>query len=56
MRLKMRSMVGLLPLCAAAVFERDAVEAPSAFQELMELFRKRHPEIVKKIATPMTPP
>ena len=51
MRLKMRSMVGLLPLCAAAVFERDAVEHHPRFQELMELFRKRHPEIVKKIAT-----
>ncbi len=51
MRLKMRSLVGLLPLCAAAVFERDAVEHHPRFQELMELFRKRHPEIVKKIAT-----
>jgi hypothetical protein len=51
MRLKMRSMVGLLPLCAAAVFERDAVEHHPRFLELMELFRKRHPEIVKKIAT-----
>jgi len=51
MRLKMRSMVGLLPLCAAAVFERDAVEHHPRFRELMELFRKRHPEVVKKIAT-----
>ena len=51
MRLKMRSMVGLLPLCAAAVFERDAVKHHPRFLELMELFRKRHPEVVKKIAT-----
>ena len=51
MRLKMRSMVGLLPLCAAAVFERDAVKHHPRFRELMELFRKRHPEVVKKIAT-----
>lgn len=51
MRLKMRSMVGLLPLCAATVFERDAVERHPRFRELMELFRKRHPEVVKKIAT-----
>ncbi len=51
MRLKLRSMVGLLPLCAAAVFERDAVERHPRFRELMELFRKRHPEVVKKIAT-----
>ncbi len=51
MRLKMRSMVGLLPLCAAAVFERDAVDRHPRFRELMELFRKRHPEVVKKIAT-----
>jgi hypothetical protein len=51
MRLKIRSMVGLLPLCAAAVFERDAVDRHPRFLELMEIFRKRHPDIVKKIAT-----
>ncbi len=51
MRLKVRSMVGLLPLCAAAVFERRAVEQHPRFLELMELFRKRHPEVMKKIAT-----
>ena len=51
MRLKMRSMVGLLPLCAVAVFERGALENHPRFLELMELFRKRHPEVVKKIAT-----
>ena len=51
MRLKMRSMVGLLPLCAATVFERDAIERHPRFRELMELFRKRHPDVVKKIAT-----
>jgi hypothetical protein len=50
-RLKVRSMVGLLPLCAVAVFERGAVEHHPRFLELMELFRKRHPDVVKKIAT-----
>ena len=28
-RLKVRSMVGLLPLCAATVFEADVVDPPS---------------------------
>ena len=35
--LKVRSLVGLLPMCAATVFEADAIE--------------RHPEFVERIAT-----
>ena len=50
MRLKVRSMVGLLPLCASTVFESTAVENHPRLRELIELFRKRHPEVVKKIA------
>ena len=51
MRLKIRSMVGLLPLCAATVFEKGTfLQHPRIF-ELIELFYKRHPEVMKRIAT-----
>ncbi|MDR3747051.1 MAG: glucosidase [Acidobacteriota bacterium] len=50
MRLKIRSMVGLLPLCAATVYEPGAIARHARIQELIELFRKRHPEVVKQIA------
>ena len=49
-RLKIRSMVGLLPLCAATVFEQGAVAKYPRMVELISLFRKRHPEVVQKIA------
>ncbi len=49
-RLKIRSMVGLLPLCAAVVFEPGAVSHHRRIMELIELFRKRHPEVVKQIS------
>ena len=49
-RLKIRSMVGLLPLCAATIFEPGAVAEHSRMRELLELFRKRHPEVLKQIA------
>ncbi len=50
MRLKVRSMVGLLPLCAATVFESDAASRYPRIQELVDLFRKRHPDIIKHVA------
>ncbi len=50
MRLKIRSMVGLLPLCAATVFEPGTIANHPRILELVELFRKRHPEVVKQIA------
>ncbi len=50
MRLKIRSMVGLLPLCAATIFEPGAIANHPRILELMALFRKRHPEVVKKIS------
>jgi hypothetical protein len=49
-RLKIRSMVGLLPLCAAAVFEPGVFAHHPRMRELIELFRKRHPEVLDKIA------
>jgi len=50
MRLKVRSMVGLLPLCAATVFEPGFIAHHPRMMELIELFRKRHPDVVEHIA------
>ncbi len=51
MRLKVRSMVGLLPLCASTVFEPTGVLARHPrLVELIELFKKRHPELLEHIA------
>jgi hypothetical protein len=54
-RLKIRSMVGLLPLCAATVFEAGIFRRHPKIFELIELFGKRHPEVMKKIATAEDP-
>ena len=48
-RLKVRSMVGLLPLCAATVFE-SSIGRFERLNELTALFRKRHSELLKQIA------
>jgi hypothetical protein len=50
MRLKVRSMVGLLPLCASTVFEPGVTKEHPRLMELMALFRKRHPDLLKHIA------
>jgi hypothetical protein len=50
MRLKVRSMVGLLPLCASTVFEADAPTRHPRLMEMIELFRKRHPALVSHVA------
>lgn len=50
MRLKVRSMVGLLPLCASTVFEKDAATRYPKLTELIVLFRKRHPEVMTQVA------
>jgi hypothetical protein len=49
-RLKVRSMVGLLPLCASSVFPGDLVEKFPRLAEMVQLFRKRHPELVDHVA------
>jgi hypothetical protein len=52
MRLKVRSMVGLLPLCASTVFEATGiVTRHSRLKELVELFKKRHPDVVKHVVS-----
>jgi hypothetical protein len=50
MRLKVRSLVGLLPLCASTVFEADYVTRYPKLMEMIALFRKRHPELVSHVA------
>jgi hypothetical protein len=50
MRLKVRSLVGLLPLCASTVFEGDAVTRYPKLMEMIALFRKRHPELASHVA------
>jgi hypothetical protein len=51
MRLKVRSMVGLLPLCASTVLEPTGIVAKSPrIRELVETFKRRHPDLLKHIA------
>ncbi|HEX2464903.1 MAG TPA: glucosidase [Thermoanaerobaculia bacterium] len=50
MRLKVRSMVGLLPLCASTIFEPDHLTHHPRLLELIRLFRERHPEVLAQIA------
>jgi hypothetical protein len=50
MRLKVRSLVGLLPLCASTVFEGHAATRYPKLMEMIALFRKRHPKIVSHVA------
>jgi hypothetical protein len=49
-RLKVRSMVGLLPLCASTVFEADATTRYPKLMESINLFRKRHPRLISHVA------
>ncbi|HKE59133.1 MAG TPA: hypothetical protein VKB46_20635, partial [Pyrinomonadaceae bacterium] len=49
-RLQIRSMVGLLPLCASTIFSAQAMESHPRLFELLKLFAERHPEVVAKVA------
>ena len=51
MRLKVRSMVGLLPLCASTVMEATgALMRHPRMMELVDTFKRRHTELLKHIA------
>jgi|KBSSwiStaDraftv2_1062776.scaffolds.fasta_scaffold04892_2 hypothetical protein len=51
MQLKVRSLVGLLPLCASSVLEPTGILARHPrLKELIELFKKRYPELLNHIA------
>src|SRR5207244_905559 len=49
-RLKVRSLVGLLPLCASTVFEADALTRYPKLLALIALFKQRHPELVSHVS------
>jgi hypothetical protein len=49
-RLRVRSMVGLLPLCASTIFEAENVTGHPRLMELIRLFRERHPDVVAQVA------
>jgi hypothetical protein len=51
-RLKVRSMVGLLPLCATTVFKKDISTQLPRLKERIDQFLHRHPELVANIASP----
>jgi len=50
MRLKVRSLVGLLPLCASTVLPAGVAQHHPRLLELIELFKKRHPDLLTHIA------
>jgi hypothetical protein len=50
MRLKVRSMVGLLPLCASTMLEAGVETRFPKLVEMIELFKKRHPELISHVA------
>ena len=51
-RLKVRSIVGLLPLAAVAVFEEDILEKLPKFRERARQFNARHPELASNMHLP----
>ena len=50
MRLKVRSLVGLLPLCATAVIEPDVVARFPKVVAMVAQFRERYPELISQVA------
>ncbi len=49
-RLKVRSMVGLLPLCASTVFEPDVLTRHPRLMELLSVFSARYPDVIAQVA------
>ncbi len=54
-RLKVRSMVGLLPLCAVAVFENDFQDRYPEIQKKFKVFLETRPELTSFIHDPSKP-
>ena len=50
MRLKVRSMVGLLPLCASTVLAKEHTSRHPRLAKLIQLFSERHPEVLAQVA------
>jgi hypothetical protein len=51
-RLKVRSLVGLLPMMAVSVFPEEAFERLPRFKERARMFVLRHPELTKNVHLP----
>jgi hypothetical protein len=49
-RLDVRSMVGLLPVCASTILDPEFVKRYPRLDQLIDLFRKRHPAVLNQIA------
>lgn len=49
MRLRVRSLVGLLPLCASTVFESDILKRHPRLVEMIDNFRQRHPKLISQV-------
>jgi len=54
-QMKVRSMVGLLPLTAVAIFEEDLQEKLPTFVKHAREFLMRHPELAANLHMPSTP-
>jgi hypothetical protein len=54
-RLCLRTMVGLLPLCATTVFEEEVLSLYPESHALILRFVERHPELLTNIALPTKP-
>ena len=54
-RLRLRTIVGLLPLCATTVFEEDVLDIDPKARTLVRRFIDRHPELIAGIALPTKP-
>jgi Mannosylglycerate hydrolase MGH1-like glycoside hydrolase domain len=55
LRLKVRSMVGLLPLAAVAIFEEGALEKLPNVRKHIREFMQRHPDLAANLHLPATP-
>ena len=55
MRLKVRSMVGLLPLAAVAIFEENTLEKLPGSRKRARQFGRLHPELLANIHMPSEP-
>jgi hypothetical protein len=54
-RLKVRSLVGLLPLCATTVFEADVIERYPKIAQQVRKFIERNQDLLANIADPLVP-
>jgi hypothetical protein len=54
-RLKVRSLVGLLPLCATSVFEAEVIQKFPRLQPLVAEYLRRNGDLLVNIADPLKP-